>query len=133
MAYLQMQLDKLATSQIVLKNASAILFIIVTTDERGQTIHESLKKVESMVNDLDDELLMNLYNKILSVFLSGIPHQQIAPDDYFAFLERLGTLLEKATAQANEAHVALREAIGPEPVIRVWEGRDRQRVSVRSR
>lgn len=126
MAYLQMKLDVLATNLRVLKNASAIIFIIVTTDERSETIHKSLKKVESMVKDLDDDLLMNLYNKILSVFLSGIPHQQIVLDDYFAFLERLGTLLEEATAQANEAHIALREAIGPESVIGMWEGRDRR-------
>jgi hypothetical protein len=80
--------------------------------------------VESMIKDLGDEPLTNLYNKIFSVFLSGIPHQQIMPNDYFSFLQRLGTLLDEATAQANEAHIALREAIGPDSVIGGWEGRD---------
>ena len=121
MAYLQMKLDKLAASQRVLKNASAILFSVVTANERNQTIYESLKKADSMIKDLDDKLLMNLYNKIFSVFLSGVPHQQITPDDYFAFLERLGTLLEEATAQSNEAYVALRKVIGPESLIGTWE------------
>ena len=123
MAYLQMKLDKLAANQRVLKNVSAILFSIVTADEHNQTIYKSLKKAESTVKDLDDKLLINLYNKIFSVFLSGIPHQQIAPDDYFAFLERLGTLLEEATAQSNEAYVGLREAIGPESVVGMQEER----------
>jgi hypothetical protein len=121
MAYLQMNLDKLTASQRVLKNVSAILFSIVTADESGQTIYKSLKKAESMVKDLDDELLINRYNKIFSVFLSGVPHQQIAPDDYFAFLERLGTLLEEATAQSNGASIALRKAMGPESLIGKWE------------
>ena len=124
MAYIQMKLDTLAVNLRVLKNASAILFIIATTDERGQMLYASLKKVEGMVKDIDDKMLMTLYNKIFRVFLSGVPHQQIIPDDYFAFLQRLGTLLDEATAQANEAHASLREAIRPETVIGSWGGRD---------
>jgi hypothetical protein len=116
-----MKLDRLAANQRVLKNASAILFSIVTADEHNQTIYKSLKKGESTVKDLDDKPLINLYNKIFSVFLSGIPHQQITPDDYFAFLERLGVLLEEATAQSNEAYMALREVIGHELVVSIRE------------
>ena len=125
MAYLHVKEDKLAISLRVLKNASAILYIIVNTDERGQTIYGSLKKAEGLVKDLDDELLIKLYNKVFSVFHTGDPNQQIVPSDYFAFIERLGTLLEEATAQANETHLALREAIGFESVIGSWEGRRR--------
>jgi hypothetical protein len=124
MVYLQVKLDQLANSLRVMKNVSAILFVIVTTDERGQTFYNSLKKVEKTVKDLNDEILINLYNKIFRVFLSGTPHQQIIPDDYFAFVQRLGTLLDEATTQANEAHMSLREAIGPEAVIGRWKGRD---------
>jgi len=123
MVYLQVKLDQLANGLRVLKNASAILYIIATTDERGKTLYESLKKMEDMVKDIDDELLLNFYNNIFKVFLSGAPQQQIVPDDYFAFLRRLGDIINQATDQANEAHLALREAIGPEAVIGKWNGK----------
>jgi hypothetical protein len=117
MLYAQMKLGELAASQRVMKNASAILFAIVISDGRGRTIYESLKKTQGMIKDLDDPLLTKLYDKIFLVFRSGVPHQQIIPDDYFAFLERLGTLLKEAAAQADEAHIGLREAIKFESVI----------------
>jgi hypothetical protein len=123
MAVLQMKLEKLATSQRVLKNASAILYRIVTSDERNQPIHESLKKAEGIVKELDDELLTKLYKNIFPASLSGSPQRQIAIDGYFAFLERLGTLLEDATSHANEAYIAIREAIGYESIIGAWDGR----------
>jgi len=123
MAILQMKLEKLATSQRVMKNASAILFKLVTSDENNQPIHESLKKTEGMVKELDDEILMKTYKKIFPVSLSGAPQRQIAIDDYFAFLERLGTLLEDATYRANEAYVSIREAIGYDSVIGTWDGK----------
>lgn len=124
MAYLEAKLVELENGVRLLKNASAILFIIVTTDERGQTIYHSLKKVEAMVEDLNDKRLTNLYRKLFEGFLTGTPHQQIRPDDYFAFLQRLGTLLNDVTAQANEADLALREAIGKKSAIVTWGGKD---------
>ena len=123
MAILQMKLEKLATSQRVMKNASAILFKLVTSDEHNQPIHESLKKTEGMVKELDDEILMKTYKKIFPVSLSGAPQRQIAIDDYFAFLERLGTLLEDATYRANEAYISIREAIGYDSVLGTWDGK----------
>ena len=96
----------------------------MTTDERGQTIYESLKKLEPLVWDLKDERLTNLYNKVFSVFLNGIPHQQIRPEDYFAFVQRLGSLPNETTIQANEADIALREIIGLQSVIGIWGGRE---------
>jgi len=123
MVYIQTELDELADNLRKLTNASAILFIIVNSDEQGQTIYQSLKKVEGMVNDLDDEQLVKLYNKIFSVFLAGVPHQQIVVSDYFAFLERLGTILDISTDRANKAHAMVREAVKSESVISKWRGR----------
>ncbi len=77
-----------------------------------------------MVKDLEDEILMNPYSKIFAVFLSGIPHQQISPDDYFPFLQRIGTLLDEGTAATNETHISIRESLGNESVIGNWGGRD---------
>lgn len=124
MVFTESKLDKLEASVRLLKNASAILFMLITSDQRGQTIYDSLNKVDKLVKELNDQPLLNLYNKLLGVFLSGTPHQQIAPDDYFAFIQRLGTLLNQATVQANEADIAIREAIGFQSVIGVWGGRD---------
>ena len=122
MAYLQMKLDKLESNLKVLRSAGSILTIVITAEERGQTVYASLKKVERKVTDLNDELLLNHYNKIFSVFLSGVPQQQILPQDYFSFLQRLCSLLEDAIAQANEACISLREGIGPKSVINTGAG-----------
>ncbi len=124
MVYTETKLDKLEASVRLLKNASAILFTLITSDQRGQTIYGSLNKIDRLVNDLNDQPLLDLYNKLLGVFLSGTPHQQITPDDYFAFIRRLGTLLNKAAVQANEADIAIREAMGLQSVIGVWGGMD---------
>lgn len=123
MVYLEAKLEKVEHSVRQLSKAFNILFFLITADERGQKIYESLKKVGGMVKDLNDEHLINLYNKLFEGFLSGIPHQQIRPDDYFAFLKRLGTLVNETSVQANEANIALREAIGLQSVIGIWEGR----------
>ena len=124
MVFTETKLDKLEASVRLLKNASAILFLLITSDQRGQTIYDSLNKVDKLVMELNDRPLLDLYNRLLGVFLSGTPHQQITPDDYFAFIQRLGTLLNQAAVQANEADIAIREAIGFQSVIGVWGGRD---------
>ena len=124
MVFTESKLDKLEASVRLLKNASAILFLLITSDQRGQTIYDSLNKVDKLVRELNDRPLLDLYNRLLGVFLSGTPHQQITPDDYFAFIQRLGTLLNQAAVQANEADIAIREAIGFQSVIGVWGGRD---------
>ena len=124
MVYAETKLDKLEGSVRLLKNVSAILFILVTSDQRGQTIYDSLVKVENLVRDLKVASLLKQYDKLFAVFLSGTPHQQILPDDYFAFLETLGNLLNQAAVQANEADIAMREAIGLQSVIGLWGGRE---------
>ena len=124
MIEVEAKLDNLEDSVRQLRKEFNILIFLMTANERGQTIYESLKKVESLVQDLNDECLTNLYNKIFAVFLTGIPHQQIRPDDYFAFLQRLGSLPNEAIVQANEADIALREIIGLQSVIGIWGGRE---------
>ena len=111
MGFLQTNLDKLRGNMKVMKNASEILFIVATAGERSQMIYDSLRKTKGMVREIDDQALTKLYNNIFGVFLSGVPQQQIQPDDYYAFLERLGVLLDEAEAKANEADGALREML----------------------
>ena len=116
------KLDELKDSFRQLKKAFDILFFLITTGERGQTIYDSLKKVGPLVRDLNDERLTNLYNKLFAVFLTRFPHQQIDPDDYVAFLQRLGSLTNEASVLANKADIALREIIGLQSVIGIWGG-----------
>ena len=118
------KLDELEDSLRQLRKVFNILIFLITTDQRGQTLYASLKKVESLVRDINDERLMDLYYQIFAVFLTGIPHQQIRPDDYFAFLQRLGSLPDETTVQANEADIALREIIGLQSVIGIWGSRE---------
>ena len=120
----EMKLDKLEDNIRKLRKEFDILLLIMTKDERGQTIYETLKKVGPLVWELKDEHLINLYNKIFAGFLSGIPHQQINPDDYFAFIQRLGSLPDETIVQVNEADIALREIIGLQSVIGIWGGRE---------
>jgi hypothetical protein len=118
------KLDELEDGVRQLRKVFNILIFLITTDQRGQTLYASLKKVESLVRDINDERLIDLYNQIFAVFLTGIPHQQIRPDDYFAFLQRLGSLPNETTVQANKADIALREIIGLQSVIGIWGGRE---------
>ena len=118
------KLNELEDSIRQLRKAFNVLFFLITTDERGQTLYASLKKVEPLVWELNDERLTNLYNKIFAVFLTGIPHQQIRPDDYFAFLQRLGSLPNETTVQANQADIALRETIGLQSAMGIWGGKE---------
>jgi hypothetical protein len=126
MAEVESKLDILDNSIRQLIKAFNLLFFLITTDERGQTMYESLKKVEAMVRDLKDERLINLYQNLFKGFLTGIPHQQIRPDDYLSFLKRLGTLANEVSVQANEANIGLREATGLKLVIDIWGGRGRR-------
>jgi hypothetical protein len=124
MVYTETALDRLESSVRLFKNTSAILFNLISSDQRGQTIYDSLIKAEKVIKETRDQRLLDQYNRLLGVFLSGTPHQQISPDDYFAFIERLGILLNEAAVQANKADVDIREAMGLQSVIGVWGGKD---------
>ena len=100
--------------------ADEIIFILLTSNERGNITRDDQVKVGGMVHGLNDEILSNLYDRILeSGRMPGL-YQPIQPNDYFAFIQRLGTLLIEATIQANEADIALRKAIGLNSVIGIW-------------
>ena len=123
MADIEAKLDYLENSLRLSNKALEILFFLLTAEERGQTLCNSLTKVESFVRDLNDEPLLNLYHELFRSYRIPALHQQIHPDDYFAFLQRLSTIIDEAASKANEADIALREIIGLQSVIGVWGGR----------
>jgi hypothetical protein len=101
-----------------------IVFNLITTDYRGQTPYDTLRKMEDIVKELNDEHLLKLYKKLFEEGRSP-PHvyRQISLDDYFAFLARLNAILNEVAVQANEADIALRQVIGLQSVIGIWGGR----------
>ena len=123
MPEIEAKLDYLENSIRLSNKALEILFFLLTAEERGQTLYNSLTKVESIVEDLNDEPLLNLYREIFRSYRISASYQQIHPDDYFAFLQRLSTLINEAAAKANEADIALREVIGLQSVMGIWGGR----------
>ncbi len=86
-------------------------------------LYHSLVQAEGTVKDFNDGLLTNLYTELFKSSRNPSPYQQIYPDDYFAFLQRLQRLIDEAAGKANEADIELREAIGLQSVIGIWGGK----------
>jgi hypothetical protein len=104
--------------------ADEIIFTLLTANARDTPSCNDLVKVEGNVQELHDESLLSLYNRILENLGTYSPYSQISQNHYFAFLQRLGMLLNEAITQANEADIALREAIGLQSDSGLWGGRD---------
>jgi hypothetical protein len=92
--------------------ADEIIFTLLISNERGMPNCNDLVKVGGNVHELHDEVLLRLYNRILQEMGSSSLYPKFHPNDYFAFIQRLGMLLNEAIIQANEADIALREVIG---------------------
>jgi hypothetical protein len=123
MADTEAKLDYLENSIRLSNKAFEILFFLLTAEERGQMLYNSLTQIEGIVKDLNDEHLLTLYQELFKSSRISNPYQLIHPDDYFAFLQRISTLINEAAAKANEADIALREVIGLQSVIGIWGGR----------
>ena len=99
-----------------------IIFMLLTINERGKTTCDDLVKVGGIVQELNDESLSSLYNRILEgVRTSGL-YQPIHPNGFFSFLQRLGTLLNEVIIQTNEADIALRGVLGLQSGSGLWGG-----------
>jgi hypothetical protein len=123
MADTEAKLDYLENSIRLSNKAFEILFFLLTAEERGQMLYNSLTQIEGIVKHLADEHLLKLYHDLFKNSRNPNPHQPIHPDDYFAFLQRINNLISEAAAKANEADIALREKIGLQSVIGIWGGR----------
>lgn len=123
MADTEAKLDYLEHGIRLSNKAFEILYFLLTSEERGQMLYNSLIQIEDLVKVLNDGCLTNLYQKLFDSPRNSSPYQQIHPDDYFAFLQRLSTLVNEAAAKANEADIELRGVIGLQSVIGIWGGR----------
>ena len=115
--------EKLSTFENCIRRfnkVDEIIFMLLTINERGKTTCEDLVKVGGIVQELNDESLSSLYNRILEgVKVSGL-YQPIHQNDYFGFLQHLGTLLNEVIIQANEADIALRSVLGLQSGSGLW-------------
>lgn len=89
-----------------------IIFVLLTVCESDKVNNLNLAIMDNNVQELNDENLSNLYQRIQEDMKSIGLYQPVRSSSYYGFLQRLGALLKETTIQAKEADIALREAIG---------------------
>ena len=57
-------------------------------------LQSPFKQIERALNDLQDEYLLNLYQRLLYGFSHATTHEQTWVDDYFTFILQLCNLLK---------------------------------------
>ena len=123
MADIEAKLDYLEDNIRTTNRAFGLVVFLMKAEERGQMLYHSLVQAEGTVKDFNDAPLTNLYTELFKSSRNPSPYQQIYPDDYFAFLQRLQRLIDEAAGKANEADIELREAIVLQSVIGIWGGK----------
>lgn len=119
------KLDSIESGIRRFNRANEIVFILLTANERGATLYDSLVTVENIVKGINDAILSDLYNRLFEGRSSFIPkYQQIRQIDYSAFLQRLGMLLYEIIVEVNKADIELKNAIGLPSSKGVWGGID---------
>jgi hypothetical protein len=79
-----------------------ILLVLTSAEKQGQNLDSPLKQVETIVNDVDDEILLNVYPRLLNGLQTAITNEQTWADDYFTFILRLCEMLNETRAKANQ-------------------------------
>ncbi len=100
--------------------ADEIIFMLLTNNKQSATLSGDFEKVRRIVHELKDESLSALYNKIMEKAKTSNLYSQLYPSDYFAFLQRVGTLLSEITIQTNAADISLREVLGLPSDMGLW-------------
>lgn len=100
-----------------------IIFMLLTNNGHRMTTSDDLEKLRSVVHEVNDENLSSFYNRILKEVRMSSVFPTVRINDYFVFLQRLGTLLNELTVQANETDIALREIMGLPADTGIWGGK----------
>jgi hypothetical protein len=79
-----------------------ILLVLTNAEKRGQKLDSPLKQIEAIVRDVDDEVLLNVYPRLLNGFQTATTDEQIWADDYFTFILRLCELLNQTRTKVNQ-------------------------------
>jgi len=79
-----------------------ILLVLTNAEKRCQKLDSPLKQIEAIVKDVDDEVLLNIYPRLLNGIETATTQEQIWADDYFTFTLRLCELLNKTRTKVNQ-------------------------------
>lgn len=79
-----------------------ILFILTNAEKQGQNLYSPLIQIEGILNYLDDEYLLTLYQRLLHGFNAATTNEQSWADDYFTFILLLCDLLNKTRTNVNQ-------------------------------
>lgn len=128
MSYVEAKLDTIEAKLDAVENSirrfnkeNEILFILLTANERGTTLYDSLINVGDIIRGLNDEHLTDQYNRLFDGVKTFVPQcQQIRQVDYSAFLQRLGMMLYETIVQINESDIALKKSAGLQADRGIW-------------
>jgi len=94
--------EYLENGERLCKKLTEILLTLTNAEKQGQNLYSPFKQIERALNDLQDEYLLNLYQRLSHGFSTATTHEQTWTDDYFTFILRLCNLLNKAKAKVNQ-------------------------------
>ena len=83
-------------------NVTEILLVLSNAEKQGQNLYLPLKQIGSILNDLQDENLSYLYERLLNSFQTESKLQQERDDEYFAFVLLLCNLLYETRTNVNK-------------------------------
>jgi hypothetical protein len=94
--------EYLENGERLCKKLTEILLTLTNAEKQGQNLYNPFEQIERALNDLQDEYLLNLYQRLLHGFNTATTHEQTWADDYFTFILQLCNLLNKAKAKVNQ-------------------------------
>jgi hypothetical protein len=92
------KLEYLKNCERLCNKVTEILLILINAERQGHNLYCPFKQIGRTLNDLQDEYLLNLYQRILNGFNTATSHEQTWADDYFTFILGLCNLLNKTRA-----------------------------------
>jgi hypothetical protein len=92
------KLEYLENGERLCNKVTEILLILTNAEKQGQNLYSPFKQIGHALNDLQDEYILNLYQRILHGFSTATTYEQTWADDYFTFILRLCNLLNKTRA-----------------------------------
>ena len=96
------KLECLENDKRLCNKVTEILLILTNAEKQGQNLYSPFKQIERVLNDLQDEYLLNLYQRLLNGFHTATTHEQTWADDYFTFILWICNLLNKTRAKVNQ-------------------------------
>ena len=98
--------EYLENGERLCKKLTEILLTLTNAEKQGQNLYNPFEQIERALNDLQDEYLLNLYQRILHGFSTATTHEQTWADDYFTFILQLCNLLNKTRAKVNQDNLS---------------------------